>query len=553
MAAWKGTTTDSDVLVVGAGPAGLATALQAHAHGASVRVVDRRQHRIRPSRAMMMHARALEGLRPLGVTDELLNRADTTPEARIHVGRRVVEARLGRADLPDTAFPHLTLVRQADVEDVLWQALQARGVGVDWGVRFHGLHRDKPVASGPGLVHAELHRADGGREQHRSRFLAGCDGQSSTVRGLIGARWRGGPYGVDAVMADLELDGPLDPGLLHVAVGSAGLVFLFALGEGAAWRMLATRPAVPPPGARFGQLGPAVPGEEVVGLVHNSGLGAVVRRVRWSAQVPLQHRIASTFGNDPVFLAGDAAHAHSPAGGQGMNNGILDALNLGWKLGFASTAGRPLPELLGSYGQERRPAARRVLALTHVIFFGEASPYPVARLARSILPALAPALPLVLRQRWLTSKGIRLLAQPFVHYRGSPLSCDATPRAAGWPRPGERLPDAPAAVGGRPTRLHDLTAAPGIHLFLERDAGPATLGAGPTVPVTEGQAPLQGQLLHVHRLTSHPGRGVVAVRPDGYVGFRCGDADAGQLHHWLRLVGVARGPEAGAGGNPPAS
>jgi len=537
MAGGQRTTADTDVLVVGAGPAGLTTALQAHAHGASVRVVDRRGHRIRPSRAMMLHARALEGLRPLGVTDELLNRGDTTPEARIHLGRRVVEARLGHADLPDTAFPHLTLVRQADVEDVLCQALQARGVPVDWGVEFEGVEKGDGAAPAvrDGWVHAALRMANGGPGQHQSRFLAGCDGQSSTVRGLVGASWRGGPYGVEAVMADLELDGPLDPGLLHVAVGSAGLVFLFALGEGATWRMLATRPAVPPPDARFGQLGPPVPEEEVARLVGEAGLGAAVREMRWSAQVPLQHRIAGTFGRGALFLAGDAAHAHSPAGGQGMNNGILDALNLGWKLGFASTAGRPLPELLESYGQERRAAARRVLALTHVIFFGEASPHPAARLARSVLPVAAPAMPLLLRQRWLTSRGIRLLAQPFVHYRNSTISRDGTPRATGRPRPGERLPDAPATVGGRTVRLHELTAVPGIHLLLERDAGPVTLGAGPTVPAVEGRGPL----LHVHRLASHPGRGVVAVRPDGYVGFRCGEADSDQLRDWLRLVGVA--------------
>ncbi|MDE8586041.1 FAD-dependent monooxygenase [Arthrobacter sp. NQ4] len=539
----QGTTADSDVLVVGAGPAGLTTALQAHAHGATVRVVDRRANRARPSRAMMLHARALEGLRPLGVTDELLNRADTTPEARIHLGRHVVEARLGHADLPDTAFPHLTLVRQADVEDVLCQALQARGIHVDWGVEFHGFEREPALASTQSLVRAELQPAGGlGRnlaEHHVSRFLAGCDGQSSTVRGLTGAQWRGGPYGVEAVMADLELDGSLDEGLLHVAVGAAGLVFLFALGEGATWRMLATRPAAPAPGARFGQLGPPVSAEEVARLVGESGLGgsglgAAVREVRWSAQIPLQHRIASTFGASPVFLAGDSAHAHSPAGGQGMNNGILDALNLGWKLGFASSAGTPLPELLDSYGQERRLAARRVLALTHVIFFGEASPHPVARLVRSALPVFAPVLPLLLRRRWLTSKGIRLLAQPFVNYRGSAISRDRMPGAGGWPRPGERLPDGPASVGGRVARLHDLTAVPGIHLLFERDAAPGTLGAGPAFPAGPGSP-----LVHVHRLTSHPGRGVVAVRPDGYVGYRCGEADPGELGSWLRLVGAA--------------
>lgn len=548
MAPGQGATSDSDVLVVGAGPAGLTTALQAHAHGATVRVVDRRPHRARPSRAMMLHARALEGLRPLGVTDELLSRADTTPEARIHLGRHVVEARLGHADLPDTAFPHLTLVRQADVEDVLCQALQARGIHVDWGVEFRGLQHEPDLVSGQGLVRAQLHPAGGPRrnlaEHHVSRFLAGCDGQSSTVRGLTGAQWRGGPYGVEAVMADLELDGALDEGMLHVAVGPAGLVFLFALGEGATWRMLATRPAAPAPGARFGQLGPPVPAEEVARLVGESGLGrsgpggsglgAAVGEVRWSAQIPLQHRIARTFGASPVFLAGDSAHAHSPAGGQGMNNGILDALNLGWKLGFASAAGTPLPELLDSYGQERRLAARRVLALTHVIFFGEASPHPVARLARSVLPVFAPALPLLLRQRWVTAKGIRLLAQPFVHYRGSAISHDCTPRAGRWPRPGERLPDGPVSVGGRVARLHELTAVPGIHLLFERDAGPGPSGAGPAFTALPASP-----LVHVHRLTSHPGRGVVAVRPDGYVGYRCGVADPGQLASWLRLVGAA--------------
>ncbi|ADX74273.1 2-polyprenyl-6-methoxyphenol hydroxylase-like oxidoreductase [Pseudarthrobacter phenanthrenivorans Sphe3] len=533
-------SAQSDILVVGAGPAGLATALQAHAHGATVRIVDRRSERVRPSRALMLHARALEGLRPLGVTDELLNRADTTPEARIHLGKRVVQAKLGHADLPDTAFPHLTLVRQADVEDVLWHALQARDVPVDWGVEFRGLEgHGRDGASGrDGGVRAELAlagtdpghtRTDRRLEQHECRYLAGCDGQSSIARGLVGAEWRGAPYRVEAVLADLELDGPLDPGLLHAAVAGPGLVFLFALGEGATWRMLATRPAGPHPAGPFGQLGPAVPWKDVAELVDGSGLGATVREVRWSAQVPLQHRLASRFRSGPLFLAGDAAHAHSPAGGQGMNNGILDGLNLGWKLGLASAGGEHR-ELLDSYDHERRLAARRVLALTHVIFFGEASPHPLARLLRSVLPLSAPLLPVLLRQRRLTAVGIRLLAQPFVRYRQSPISLEGTPPAAGWPRPGDRLPDAAAAVeGGQCTRLHELTATPGLHVFVERDAGWDTLGAGPA---------FSSSRVHVHRLTSHPGRGIVGVRPDGHVGFRCGEADLQQLGAWLRLAGA---------------
>jgi 2-polyprenyl-6-methoxyphenol hydroxylase-like FAD-dependent oxidoreductase len=522
-------TPETDVLVVGAGPTGLTAALTAHAHGARVRIVDRRQHRVRPSRAMMLHARALECLRPLGVTGALLERADTAPEARIHLARRVLQVRLGHVDLPDTAFPHLTLVRQADIEEVLWATLRERGVDVEWGVEFVGLDG---LPSEEGMVSARLRAADGTTEQLPCRFVAGCDGQSSSVRRLVGAEWGGAPYPVEAILADVELGTALEPGVLHVAVGDAGLAFLFALGEGASWRMLATRPADVPPHGPFGQLGEGVPAEEVRRLIRESRLGATIDDVRWSARVPLQHRVAKPFRRGPLFLAGDAAHAHSPAGGQGMNNGILDAVNLGWKLGLAASGDAQEP-LLESYDQERRRAAHQVLALTHLIFFGEASANPAARLARSVLlPYAAPLLPGLLRRRHLTAAAVRLLSQPFVHYRNSSISRDAEPRATRWPRPGNRLPDAPATIGGRRGRLHELTAAPGIHVLLEPDApwDPGMLG---------GQAP-NGRV-RVHRLVGHPGRGVVAVRPDGYVGFRCGETD-GRLGDWLVLVGaVPRG------------
>ncbi|MGR0317732.1 FAD-dependent monooxygenase [Agromyces sp. ZXT2-3] len=518
-------TPETDVLVVGAGPTGLTAALEAHAHGAHVRIVDRRRERVRPSRAMMLHARALECLRPLGVADALLERADTAPEARIHLGRRVVPVRLGHVDLPDTAFPHLTLVRQADIEEVLWATLRERGVDVEWGVEFVGLYAQ---ASEEGTVSARLRRADGTVEDLPCRFVAGCDGQSSSVRRLVGAKWSGAPYRVEAVLADVELGTVLEPGVLHVAVGDAGLAFLFALGEGASWRMLATRPAAVPSTGPYGQLGEGVDAEEVRRLIRESRLGATIDDVRWSARVALQHRVAKPFRHGRLFLAGDAAHAHSPAGGQGMNNGILDAVNLGWKLGFAAS-GAAGDELLESYDQERRRAAHQVLALTHLIFFAEASPNPAARLIRSaLLPYAAPVLPGLLRRRRLTAAAVRMLSQPYVHYRNSSISQDAPPRATRWPHPGHRLPDAPVTMGGRRARLHELTAAPGIHVFLEPHAA---RHAG----MLDGRAP-DGRI-HVHRLVGHAGRGVVAVRPDGYVGFRCGETD-GRLDDWMRLVGA---------------
>ncbi len=510
-----------DLLVVGAGPAGLTTALQAHDHGATVRVVERRPEAYRPSRAMIMHPRTLESLRPLGVTDGLLDRGDISPKAELHLGRRRVAAQLAEMDLPDTAFPHLTMLRQMDVEEVLAGALEKRGVTVERGTELVDVTTDP---SGHALPAATL-RSEEGVHEVTCRFVAGCDGPASTVRGAAGIGWRGGTYREEVVLADVELEGDLAPGILHVVAGREGLVFLFALGEGASWRMLATRPRHDT-GVPFGQPGGAVPASDVQGLLDVAGLEVTVSDLTWSAEVLLQHRLADAFRHGRLFLAGDAAHTHSPAAAQGMNTGMLDAVNLGWKLAFAAAddEGGEHPDLLASYELERRPVARQVLALTHAVFFAEASTNPLSAFLRGkLVPLAAPALPFVLKQRWLMAEVVRMLSQRWVRYRGSELSVEGTPQGSRWPRPGDRLPDQDVTYDGRWGRLHELTASPGVHVLLERDAA-------------EVDVRLLGPHVSVHRLGSHPGRGLVAVRPDGHVGFRCGAVDLAQLGAWLDLV-----------------
>jgi 2-polyprenyl-6-methoxyphenol hydroxylase-like FAD-dependent oxidoreductase len=524
VASRAGLTPDVDVLVVGAGPAGLTTALQARAHGATVRVVERRPDPFRPSRAMIVHPRTLEGLRPLGVADRLLEIGDRAPRAELHLGGRTVSAQLADVALADTAYPHLTMIRQMDVEEALTEALRERGVEVERGTEL------VTAAAGRGLAQATVRR-EASVTETTCRFLAGCDGQASTVRAVMGTGWRGGTYREEVVLADAELDGGLAPGVLHVSAGRSGLVFVFALGEGATWRVLATRPSrggeVP-----FGQPGPPVPTAEVQALLDGGGLGARLTALRWSAVVRLQHRLAETFRQGPFFLVGDAAHTHSPAAAQGMNTGILDALNLGWKLAFAARtedAGHstsPSPALLDSYDLERRPVAREVLALTHLVFFAEASTNPLAALLRgSLVPWAAPAVPVVLRSRLPMAAAVRVLSQQWVRYRGSPLSVDGA-RGGPGPRPGDRLPDSDVTCGAEPQRVHDLTASPGVHVLLERDAAPPE-GLAPRAPVS------------VHRVGSWFGRGLLAVRPDGHVGFRTADAADGGLGRWLDLVGAA--------------
>jgi 2-polyprenyl-6-methoxyphenol hydroxylase-like FAD-dependent oxidoreductase len=477
----------ADILVAGAGPAGLALALQAHDDGAVVRVVDRRPEAVRPSRALILHARTLEVLRPLGVTPALLARADTAPAADLRLGARVVRVRFGGLALRDTAFPHLTLVRQMDVERVLAEALTGRGVEVERGTELAAVHNE------PGGVRAVLRNPTGAGET-RFGFAVGCDGPASTVRAQAGLRWTGRVYPVEVVLADAELDADLPGDAAQVVAGRGGLLFAFRLGEQATWRLLATRPATP---GRLepGSFGPPVSAVDLQALMARAGLDARITDLRWSARVMVQRRLASRFRRGRLFLAGEAAHAFSPATGQGMNAAIQDAANLGWKLAFAAARNRsPGDErLLDSYDRERRPVARQLLALTNLAFWAEAGAGPVPSALRArVAPLAAPLVPALTRGRPAAS-GIRLLSQLSAGYRGSPLSVEATPRRPGGLRAGDRLP----------ARLGDL-------------------------------AP--GRFVTVHRLTSVPGRGVTVVRPDGYIGFLGRTAEATQLVAWLARV-----------------
>lgn len=518
------------VLVVGAGPTGLALALQAAAHGANVRIVDRRREAFRPSRALIMHPRTLEVLRPLGVTEQLLARADIAPEAQVHVGSRVVHARLAELVLADTAFPHLSLVRQMDVETALADALADRGVEVERGTELIAVADEDRDRDGDGRVGAcATLQSSSGIEHANFDYVVGCDGPESAVRRAAGIGWRGGAYKQQVVLADLELDASLARSMAHVVVGRRGLLFLFARGEQATWRLLVTQPAAPEPDpSPFGQPGSPVSLDQVQALLDDAGLNARITALVWSARYRLQHRLAAPLRHDRLFVAGDAAHAYSPATGQGMNTGIQDATNLGWKLAFAASTASASDRtaLLDSYDRERRPVARQTLAMTHLAFWVEASTDPLPSLLRGTLaPLVAPMMPTLIHLRRPVAEAIRWISQLRVAYPDSPLSVEGTPRLHGGPRPGHRIPDAAVTTNGHRVRLHALLAQPGVHVLLQRDARAL-------------ERLSLGRHVTVHRVTSMPGTGLVAVRPDGYVGFRCGIADTGQLEAWLARLGA---------------
>ena len=244
---------------------------------------------------MIVHPRTLEVLRPLGVTDDLLAHGDTSPRVRLHLGARSVPVGLAQLALTDTAFPHLTLLRQADVEAVLARALDERGVAVEYGTELVDLGE---TADGPRV----RLRTRSGDEVAACTAVVGCDGVDSAVRAKLGVGWPGGTYRREVVLADLDLAArgaaALESGTAHVVAGSRGLLFLFPLGERATWRLLATRPVRPdlPPAGRSG---PAVPADELQLLIDDAGLPATITHVAWSSRVRLQHRIAERYRTGP--------------------------------------------------------------------------------------------------------------------------------------------------------------------------------------------------------------------------------------------------------------
>lgn len=347
-----GRRTDVDVLIVGAGPTGLTAACEATRHGLTVRIVDSKPCRSTFSKALVVHARTMEIFETMGVADQILAEGTRFTALNVHTRRRS-PVRVDLLGLPwgDTAYPFWLSIPQYATERALEAHLNQAGGKVEWGVTLEEIHDDHSH------VQADLEHAGGRRETVRARWLIGCDGGRSRVRDATGLSLDRSDTGATFVLADVKTDAMLPEDEGHAFLAPEGLLLIVPMPEPSRWRIIAHVPQ-----AR--QDVPVLIGEDFLdGLIRRrSGIAFGSHDVTWKSQFRLSHGLADHYRKGRVFLAGDAAHIHSPVGGQGLNTGVQDAHNLLWKVAAAQRTGPGRADaLLDSYEAERRPVAHAMV------------------------------------------------------------------------------------------------------------------------------------------------------------------------------------------------
>lgn len=481
------------VMIVGAGPTGLMLSAQLHRFGAPHTIVDRKPGITSLSKALAVQARTLEYYRQLDLADTASGEGFAATSVRFVVNG-AVKAHIPLGDIGRnlSPYPYLFILEQSRNEELLEGHIESYGGSVLWDIEIEALRRTKN-----GYAGTMIHR-DGASEDFECTFLVGCDGGSSAVRHFAGLAFPGSTNEQLFFVADIQIEMALEKhGLLLVINGNEFLAFFPMSGKNQ-YRAVGVLPdsVHDPDDFPFEILREHIE--------KNIGIEARVTSHNWHSGYRVHHRITDCFQAGNIFLAGDAAHIHSPAGGQGMNTGLGDAVNLGWKLA-AAVNGWSDAAILQSYNEERRPFGLQLVHTTDRAFNAIVSRSWLPRMARThLLPLI---LKIMLQLQRLRRLLFRTISQTRISYRGSSLSDGS--RSARL-RSGDRFPWFTWEGGDS----FGWFSKPGYVVL--------RFGAAADAPVPDWTGPV-----HVHDVSGPaaiaaaaaglPERGTVVVRPDMHI------------------------------------
>jgi 2-polyprenyl-6-methoxyphenol hydroxylase-like FAD-dependent oxidoreductase len=401
----------TDVLIIGAGPTGLALACHFIRLGVDFLIVDKKETTTPHSKAIGVQARTLEIYEQIGLADDLISHGTITEKARFVEGGEV----RGEASLSDigkgmSAYPFLLIVEQGGHEKILHDHIRSKGKEVRWQTELIKFSQNENG------ITAIVTDTSGNTETVEAKYMVGCDGAKSLVRHSLGIEFGGSTFERLFYVADVELNWEFSHDALHACLAKNSLTAFFPMPGANRFRIVGTFPE-----GHEGEEGEVLYEEIEKQIVADTELELDITQVNWFSVYKVHSRAVKKFSDKKIFLAGDSAHIHTPAGAQGMNTGIQDGYNLGWKLALVID-GKASETILETYNEERRENARRLLQTTDRFFQLGASPeWYISFFRTHIFPYVANfALSLDIVKRAI----FPLVSQIGINYRHSSLSED---------------------------------------------------------------------------------------------------------------------------------
>jgi 2-polyprenyl-6-methoxyphenol hydroxylase-like FAD-dependent oxidoreductase len=502
------------VLIVGAGPTGLTAAIELSRLGVPVRIVDKASKPSTTSRALAIQARTLELLYQRGLTEEMLRIGNRGNFVQIHNERK----QMGSVELSriPSRFNFALLIPQNETERLMREHLSNAGIEVERSTSLIGFSQPESAshAESDGGLTAILRRADGKLEELEAAYLICAEGSHSSIRHTLNLEFAGKSLPQSYALADLHIDGEVAEDAISIFVVEHGFLGLFPMG-GHRFRMIAADP-------QHASANGADPTLTEMQKLYDAEchIPGVLRDLMWASHFRINSRMLSTLRSQRIFFGGDSAHVHSPAGGQGMNTGIQDMINLGWKLAWVYH-GRAASDLLETYTEERLPVIRRLLNTTEKATDAMSSQ---GHLAHELTTHIAPFMLGFDKVREMAAK---TLSQTQIEYRSSSLS-HTMPQVGGELRAGDRVPDIEVVCDGAGP-----TAVP-LYSVLDPSRFTVLVGAGADPEFMATVESSHVKVVHVRQSATElltDENSLLVVRPDAYLGFVGGDHTA--LNAWF--------------------